>query len=611
MSTPVEDDVVGKAFDARLLRRLMPYIWRQRRALGTALAAALALMAANLVGPLLIKVAVDRGILRGDFRTLTVVALLYLSTYLLMWGATALQTWMLSLAGERVLYDIRMHLFRHLQGLSLSYYNTQAAGRIVSRLTNDVYSLQEFITSGTVSLITDFLTLIGIAVVMVRMNARLSIYTIALMPLILFLSTTFRIRARTAYREVRQRVATVTANIAESISGVRVTKSFSREAENLRRFEALNRDTMEAYISAGGVFSVYWPLIEVVASVGVFLVLWVGGRGMLAAKAAGMLSFGTGIAPPAALTPGDLLAFLAYVQRFFDPIRNLSQVYNTMQSAMTGAERIFQILDTRPEVREAPEARDLPPVRGRVAFEDVRFSYGSVEVLHGIDFVAQPGQSVALVGPTGAGKSTIINLLARMYDVTGGRITIDGTAIRDVTFESLRRQIGTVLQDSFLFSGTVRDNIKYGRPEASDDQMIAAARAVNAHGFITELPEGYDTEVGERGSHLSMGQRQLVSFARALLTDPAILILDEATSSVDAATELVIQEALTRLLRDRTAFVIAHRLSTIREAGIILVIDNGRIVEQGRHDELLARRGLYTRLHAMQFRDFEPSGAGR
>jgi ABC-type multidrug transport system fused ATPase/permease subunit len=405
---------------------------------------------------------------------------------------------------------------------------------------------------------------------------------------------------------VRRRVATVTANLAESISGVRVTKSFSREAENLRRFDALNRDTMEAYVYAGGIFSVFQPLIEVTAAVGMFLVLWVGGQSMLEVKSAGASLVGA-TAGPAVMTPGDLLAFLAYVQRFFDPIRNLSQVYNTMQSAMTGAERIFQILDTPSEIREALHARELPPVLGHVAFEEVRFGYGKAEVLHGVSFVAEPGQTVALVGPTGAGKSTIINLLSRMYDVTSGRITIDGTDLRDVTFESLRRQIGTVLQDSFLFSGTVRDNIKYGRPDASDEAMIAAARAANAHEFIMALPEGYDTEVEERGSRLSMGQRQLVSFARALLVDPAILILDEATSSVDAATEMIIQAALAQLLEGRTAFVIAHRLSTIREADMILVIDDGRIVEQGRHEELLARRGLYTRLHAMQFRDLDTS----
>jgi ATP-binding cassette subfamily B multidrug efflux pump len=605
------DDIVGKAFDARLMRRLMPYLWAQRRALGVALTAAVALIGANLVGPLLIKVAVDRGILRGSVPVLTTAALLYLGTYGVIWAASAVQTWALSLAGERVLYHIRMDLFRHLQRLSLSYYNTQAAGRIISRLTGDVYSLQEFITSGTVSLIVDFLTLVGIAVVMIQMNARLSVYTIALMPIILILSTAFRVRSRAAYREVRRRVATVTASLAESISGVRVTKSFSRETENLRRFDALNRDTMEAYVYAGGIFSVFQPLIEVTAAVGVFLVLWVGGQSLLQAKAAGVSLSGAAAAGPAVLTPGDLLAFLAYVQRFFDPIRNLSQVYNTMQSAMTGAERIFQILDTEPEVREAPDARELPPVRGRVAFEEVRFGYGDVEVLHGITFVAEPGQTVAIVGPTGAGKSTIINLLSRMYDVTSGRITMDGIDIREVTFQSLRRQIGTVLQDSFLFSGTVRDNIKYGRPDASDEAMIATARAVNAHEFIRALPEGYDTQVEERGSRLSMGQRQLVSFARALLTDPAILILDEATSSVDAATELIIQEALARLLEGRTAFVIAHRLSTIREADIILVVDGGRIVEQGRHEELLARRGLYTRLHAMQFRDLEQSALSR
>jgi ABC-type multidrug transport system fused ATPase/permease subunit len=304
-----------------------------------------------------------------------------------------------------------------------------------------------------------------------------------------------------------------------------------------------------------------------------------------------------------AITVGIVFAFIGYTNNFFEPIRNLSRLYTTMQSAMAGAERIFQILDEAPTIRERAEAPALPPVRGRIEFEQVRFGYGENEVLHGVSFVAEPGDTIAIVGPTGAGKSTIINLLARMYDVTGGRITVDGHDLRDVTLASLRGQIGTVLQDPFLFSGTVRENIKYGRPEASDEEMFAAARAVNVHQFITDLPDGYDTQVEERGSRLSVGQRQLVSFARALLTEPRILILDEATSSVDAATELVIQRALESLLRERTAFVIAHRLSTVLGATRILVIDGGRIVEQGRHEELLQRGGLYARLYAMQFSD--------
>jgi ABC-type multidrug transport system fused ATPase/permease subunit len=599
-----EDEVVGKAFDARLMRRLMPFIWEQRAQLGTALAASVVVTAGHLAAPYLTLIAVDDGIRRGDYQVLTVVALVYLVIHLVTWGATAAQAWSISRAGQQVLYRLRMTLFRHLQGLSLDFYNRMAAGRIISRVTNDVESLNEFLASGSVAIVTDLCMLVGIAVIMLQLNVQLALLTFTLMPLIFFVSAQFRQRSRSAYRQVRRRVATVTANLAESISGQRVVKSFSREDENLRRFDRINAETRQAYMSATAISSAFFPTIELIAAMGSFMVLYFGGLAILRAKA----QLG-GIAPANVpsfapeITVGMVFAFIGYVNRFFEPIRNLSRLYNTMQSAMAGAERIFQILDEAPTIREKPGAVRLPSLQGRVEFEQVHFGYGENEVLHGIRFTAEPGETVAIVGPTGAGKSTIINLLARMYDVTGGRILVDGHDVRDVTLHSLRSQIGTVLQDPFLFSGTVRDNIKYGRPEATDEEMIAATRAVNAHEFISRLPEGYDTQVEERGSRLSVGQRQLVSFARALLMDPGVLILDEATSSVDPATELVIQRALETLLERRTAFVIAHRLSTVLGADKILVIQDGRIVEQGRHEELVALGGVYARLYSMQFSD--------
>jgi ABC-type multidrug transport system fused ATPase/permease subunit len=600
-----EDEVVGKAFDARLVRRLLPFLWEQRAHVGVALVAAIVHTGCQLAGPRLTMLAVDDGIGERNLRILTMVALAYLAIHFVDWGATAAQRWSISRAGQEVLFRLRLTLFEHLQRLSLDFYNRMAGGRIISRVTNDVESLNEFVTSGSVDFITDIVKLVGITVIMLQLDVRLSLLTFTLMPVLFVVSSQFRHRSRSAYRTVRRRVATVTANLAESISGQRVVKSFSREDENLRRFDEINSETRRAYMSATAISSAFFPAVEIIAATGTFLVLYFGGRQILEGKALaaslgpGVASAGVGL--PDGMTVGVLFAFVGYVNQFFDPIRNLSRLYNTMQSAMAGAERVFQILDEAPTIRDRPGAIALPPVRGRVAFEHVRFGYNEQEVLHDVSFVAEPGETVAIVGPTGAGKSTIVQLLARMYDVTEGRITIDGHDIREVTLASLRSQIGTVLQDPFLFSGTVRDNIRYGRPDAGDAELMEAARAVNAHEFIMRLPEGYETQVEERGGRLSVGQRQLVSFARALLVDPRILILDEATSSVDAATELVIQRALEALLERRTAFVIAHRLSTILSADKILVIHGGRIVEQGRHDELLRVGGMYARLYAMQF----------
>lgn len=596
-----DDEVVGKAFDARLMRRLLPFIWEQRASLGMALASSAVVTAGQLSGPYLTLWAVDHGIRKGDFRVLSIVSLIYIVFHFLTWAASRTKTWSIQQAGQTVLYRLRMTLFQHLQRLSLDFYNRMAAGRIISRVTNDVESLNEFITSGSVDAVTDVISLLCIAAIMLHLDARLALLTFTLMPVLFLVSSYFRRNSRSAYRTVRRRVATVTANLAESISGQRVVKSFSREEENLRRFDRINAETRQAYVTATAISSAFIPAVEIIAATGTFMILYFGGLQILRANAAGG-SLDLRVAEGgSAITVGMIFAFIGYVNRFFEPVRNLSRLYSTMQSAMAGAERIFQILDETPTIREQPGARTLPPVTGRVEFEQVRFGYGANEVLHGVSFVAQPGDTIAIVGPTGAGKSTIINLLARMYDVTGGRVLIDGHDVREVTLTSLRGQIGTVLQDPFLFSGTVRENLLFGRPEATEAEMVAAAKAVNAHEFISDLPDGYETQVEERGARLSVGQRQLVSFARALLTNPRILILDEATSSVDAATELVIQRALEKLLRERTAFVIAHRLSTVLSATQILVIEQGRIVEQGRHEDLMQRGGLYARLYAMQF----------
>jgi ABC-type multidrug transport system fused ATPase/permease subunit len=501
-----------------------------------------------------------------------------------------------------------MSLFSHLQNLSLDFYGKWESGRIVSRLTNDVDTIYELVASGSVSVVTDCLTLVGIVVVMVRMNAHLAMLTFLLIPVLFALMTAFRQYGRQSYRRVRAAVASVTGALAENINGVRVVKAFSREDRNLSDFNVLSQEVRVSNLRSIIIFSIFWPLIELVGVVGSALVLGIGGREVI--QALGVSTLQPVPAAIAGVTTGTLVAFLGYVNQFFEPIRNLSRLYNTMQAAMAGAERVFDILDTEPLVKEARAAGEMPSIGGKIEFRDVTFEYVEGRpVLDNVSFTVKPGETVALVGPTGAGKSTIVQLVARMYDVTEGVVLIDGVDVRDVTLRSLRSQMGTVLQDPFLFSGTVADNIRYARPEATDEEVEAAAKAIGAHEFIEGLPEGYNTPVMERGSRLSAGQRQLISFARALLANPRILILDEATSSIDGYTELRLQQGLRQLLKGRTALVIAHRLSTIVDSDRVMVIEQGKIAESGKHEELLARGGLYERLYTMQFRDLTSSSA--
>jgi ATP-binding cassette subfamily B protein len=479
-------------------------------------------------------------------------------------------------------------MYEHLHRMSFSFFDRIEVGRVMSRLTSDVNALNELVSSGILNVFNDTFILVGTVVILLRLNWRLALVTFAIMPLLVLLATKFRWRLHRAYHEVRRKAATVNANLQESISGIRVTQSFSREGENAQRFDATNADNMQANMSAAQLNAAFGPLVEVVATVGICAVIWYGG-----------VQIRLGV-----MTVGAVFAFLRYVQRFFMPIRDLSQVYNIWQAATVSIDRIFELLDAPPGVQDAPDAMEMPVIDGHVVFRGVSFGYNPEQpVLHGVNLDVPAGQTLALVGHTGAGKSTIINLLSRFYDVTEGQITVDGIDIRSVTQKSLHRQLGIVLQDTFLFTGTVRDNIRYGKPEATDEEVVAAAKAVNAHDFILRLPEGYDTEVQERGGRLSVGQRQLVSFARAILCNPRIIILDEATSSVDAYTELLIQEALEVLLRGRTSIVIAHRLSTVRRADSIVALEDGRIMERGTHDELLIRQdGIYRNLYEMQFR---------
>jgi len=492
------------------------------------------------------------------------------------------QTYFTGWTGERMLADLRNHLFRHLQRLSLGFYERNRAGVLISRLTNDVEALDQLVTDGVTSLVQNTLTLVGTAVILFVLDWRLALATMTVMPAMTLATAWFRKRSGRAYRAVRETIGAVTATLAEDIAGMRVLQSFTRERaaqENFRRVsDAYRVSNMKTVVLSG----TYFPVVDLLSSAATGVVLGYGGWLVWH----GHESIGT------------LVAFLGYLANFFDPVQQLSQLYNTFLSAVAALDKITDLLDEAPEVRDATGAAELAVVAGRVTFDDVHFSYArGSEVLHGISLDVPPGMTVALVGHTGAGKSTIAKLIARFYDPVSGSVAIDGTDLRTVTQESLRRQLGIVPQEGFLFAGSVADNIAFGRPGATREEIESAARAVGADDFVAQLEDGFDTQLGERGSRLSLGQRQLVAFARALLADPRILILDEATSSVDIGTERKIEAALRRLLHGRTAFIIAHRLSTIRDANLIVVLEHGLVVEQGTHEELLARRGLYRSLY--------------
>ncbi len=561
-----------------LARLTAPYRLRTALALGSLLAATLTALAT----PYLAKLAIDDGIHRRDLHRLDVIVVLFLLAGLAGWGASYAQTYLTGWTGERILADLRTKLFRHLQRLSLGFFERNRAGVIISRLTNDVEALDQLVTDGVTSLFQNGLTLLGTAIVLFFLDWRLALATLTVLPVMGLATVLFRTRSSRAYRAVRERLGLVTATLAEDIAGVRVVQSFTRERANLRRFREVNdeyRASNHETVVLGGL---YFPFVDFLSSVATAVVLGFGGYLFFDGE----------------VTLGTLFAFVLYLSNFFDPVQQLSQLYNTFLSATAALDKITDVLDEEPQVVDRPGAGDLPSIAGHVRFERVRFTYATgPEVLHGVDLDVPAGTTVALVGHTGAGKSTIAKLLARFYDPVEGSVTIDGVDLRDVRQESLRRQLGVVPQEGFLFAGTVAENIAFGRPEASAAEIVEAAKTVGAHEFVEELEEGYETELQERGSRLSLGQRQLIAFARALLADPHILVLDEATSSVDIGTERKIERALRLLLADRTAFIIAHRLSTIRDADLIVALEHGRVVEQGTHDELLAAGGLYRSLY--------------
>ncbi|MER3404958.1 MAG: ABC transporter ATP-binding protein [Chloroflexota bacterium] len=591
-----DDEVLGKAFDREIALRLLGFVAPYKTALASAMVMTLITAGSGLAGPYLIKIAIDSALAHGDVAQLGLVALLYLLTLATAWVGSFGETYIVSWVSQQVLNSLRMRLFTHLQRLSLSYFDQREVGRIMSRLTSDVSALNEVATNTLVGLSSDIFVLVGVLVLMLSMNLSLSLLTFTVIPIIYVASMIFSELSRSSYREVRRCISILNGALAENLSGVRVVQAFCRQKLNAQRFDQINQANFQANRRAVLISAVYNPVVELIAALATATIIWYGGAKVLN----GVLSVGT------------LVAFMSYVGRFFAPIQDLSARYTSLQAAMAAGERVFELLDTPPAIVDKPGAVELPLIKGHVKFENVVFGYNpEIPVLKGISLEARPGDMIALVGETGAGKSSIINILCRFYEIQSGSITIDGYDIRDVTVHSLRQQIGLVLQEPFLFSGTVRDNIRYGRLDATEEEIIAAAKAVGAHEFIMRLPLEYDTEVHERGTQLSVGQRQLVSFARALLKDPRILILDEATSSVDTETELLIQEALKKLLQGRTSFVIAHRLSTITRATKIIVLQQGRIVEEGTHQELLAKEGYYYKLYTMQWRTAQQELADR
>ncbi len=591
-----EEKRFGKAYDARVMRRLWPFAAPHATALVAAAVCMVGVAASQLLRPYLIKLALDGPIAQGDLRALTIIVMFSLGNTLAGWGLQYGQTLLLMRAAQRVLLNLRQTLFRHLMRLDVAFHDRQSVGRLMSRVQNDVGTLQDLFTSGILSILSDALTLVGILIVLFAMHPYLALLTSVVVPLVLLVTAYWRTHSRRAFQAVRRALARVNASLQENISSVRVIQSLCSEDANLRRFERLNADHLEATLKAAHLSALFFPTVEMMTALAIAVVVVCGAP----------LVMGGG------LSAGTLVAFVLYMYRFFEPLRDLSFRWNSLQMAMASGERIFEVLETPRHVVEDAAPVRLPRLRGEVAFRRVSFHYQpGVPVLEDFSLEVPAGQRLAIVGHTGAGKTTLINLLTRFYDVTEGAILIDGIDLRRLSQVDLRRQVAIVLQEPFLFSGTVRDNLRYADPDASDAAVEAAARALGVHDSILRLEHGYDTEVRERGSLLSHGQRQLVSFLRALLADPRILILDEATASIDVEAERLVQAGLKTLLRGRTTFIIAHRLSTVKQADRIILLESGRLMESGTHEDLIRRHGPYARLYDMAYASLTAGFDGR
>ena len=582
-------------FDRKQFARLLGYLKPYRRQMATALLLMVVASVASLLNPYLLSRGV--GLLTaGNYQYLPYIFLAMTCSVLVGGLCLRLRVRVMDTAGRRAIATLRQDLFDHIQSLSLPFFDSRSAGKIMVRVINDVNSLNDLFTGGIINVLVDCLTLVLLVTVMLLIHWQLTLVALCSLTVLFFLITMLKSRMRKAWQVVRMKTSTMNGYLHESLAGMRVTQAFGREKLNREIFDETNQDIRKSWLRAVGINNLFWPYIDTLSAVGTAGVY-----------IAGLIFMGSPQAQNA-LTLADLLAILWYLGRFWEPINNMSNFYNSILAAMASMERIFEIMDTPPQVTDAsPDLPELPPIVGEITFDHVSFGYDPGQpVLRDVSFTVQPGQTIALVGPTGAGKSTVVNLVSRFYDVTDGVLSIDGRDVRTVTLHSLRRQMSVMLQDSFIFSGTILDNIRYGRLNATEAEVVEAAKAVHAHEFIMGLPRGYQTEVNERGSTLSTGQKQLISFARALLNDPRVLILDEATSSIDTHTELLIQKALETLLKNRTSFVIAHRLSTIRHADRIMVVQDGRIAESGTHEELLAvPNGHYRGLCEAQYRFLE------
>ncbi|MHB8908391.1 MAG: ABC transporter ATP-binding protein [Syntrophales bacterium] len=588
------EEEYDRGYDPKVVRRLAGHARPYAGKLLLAVLLMFSASAAAVAGPYFVAIAIDDGLAPKNPGVLLYTVLAYLAVSLIQWVCTYYRVNIMARVGQAVIYDLRTTLFDHLQRLSLGFFSHYSVGRVITRVINDVETLRDFLTWAVLAVTRDIFTLALIIAVMLDMNLRLALLTFSVLPVMALATILFRRFSRTAYRKVRGAVSWVNSVLAENVNGVRVVQAFSRQGYNSRFFaDTVNRYHLEQSIEAARIVSFFNPIVDVLGAVATALIVWLGGTAVLGEQ----------------ITAGVLVAFTLYIDRFFEPIHDLSRRFTALQSTMAGGERIIALLDMEVEVKDAPDAQDIPPIQGEVRFERVSFHYPPNDandpqpVLSDVNLVANAGETVALVGRTGAGKTTLVKLLARFHDPTAGRILVDGHDLRTITQGSLRRQMGIVPQEPFLFNGSVRENILFGRLDAGDEQVVAAAEAVGAHKFIMGLKKGYQTQVEEGGVMLSVGQRQLISFARALLANPRILILDEATSSVDTQTEQVIQRALARLFKGRTVFVIAHRLSTITTADRVVVIHDGRIAEQGRHAELLAERGRYYQLYKTGFQE--------
>jgi len=581
-----DDEITGKAYDSKLMKRLLAFLRPYGKQVLMAIILMLGYTFVDLSLPYLTKIAIDDYIIKDNFTKIYEIILPFLGLLVLQFVVQYVQTYLMGWIGQRVIFDIRMKVFQHLQRLSLKYFSQNPVGRLVTRVTTDIETLNELFSSGIVAIFGDIFLLIGIVVVMLRINWRLALVTFSVLPFLVFVTTLFRIKVRENFRQVRLRIARINSYLQENISGMLIVQLFNREKLNFKKFDELNHSHLEAHIKTILYFAIYFPTVELIFTVATALIIWYGGAQFIS----GTMTFGI------------LTAFLQYARRFFRPISDLSEKYNIMQLAMASSERVFKLLDQQPLIINSPKNISPDYIRPHIEFKNVWFRYNDDDpyVLQDVSFDVNRGEKIAIVGYTGAGKTTIINLLCRFYDVTDGEICIDGVNIKDYDLHQLRRHFGLVLQDVFIFSGDIKGNIRLGEKSISDEQVIQAATNVHIHQFIEKLPNQYGEQVTERGSTLSMGQKQLLSFARALAFNPDILILDEATSSIDTETEFLIQDALKRLMMNRTSIIIAHRLSTIKFCDKIIVIHKGEIREVGTHTQLLRKKGIYYKLYQLQ-----------